>query len=71
MSMRDEGHGAAIERGQVVTIAPEGARIKSLTRDGITTPPLPTMEGLTIQTGELVYFFLFDDGRGMVIARIP
>jgi len=68
--MAGEAYGAPIERGQVVAKTGEGLRIASYDRSGVITPPLPMMAGAEAETGERVYFFMFDDGRGMVIARM-
>ena len=60
--------GALIERGRVIEKTDTGYRVKSLTRDGITTPPIPAMGEAEHQAGSLVYFFVFGDGRGMILA---
>ncbi|MGI6234433.1 MAG: hypothetical protein ACOYI6_04160 [Christensenellales bacterium] len=60
--------GALIERGRVIEKTDTGYRVKSLTRDGITTPPIPAMGGAEHQAGSLVYFFVFGDGHGMILA---
>lgn len=66
-----ESYGAMIQRGKILSITSEGARIQSLSREGVQTPPLPFLSGFSAKAGELVYFFMFDDGRGMVLSKIP
>jgi hypothetical protein len=61
-------YGACIERGQVFEASEGGYKIENLTRPGITTPPIPALHGGTFSIGEKVYFFLFDDGHGGIIA---
>ncbi|MBP3541811.1 MAG: hypothetical protein J6K72_08405 [Clostridia bacterium] len=60
--------GAMIERGEVAEVTPEGYRVKSYDRDGVTTGVLPTAGGKTFAIGEKVYFFMFPDGKGLVLA---
>lgn len=60
--------GANIERGRIVEIIEASYTVLSLTRDGITTPPIPAIGTQTYEAGDLVYFFLFCDGRGAIIA---
>jgi hypothetical protein len=63
-------YGARIERG-VVDEATEGKYIiASLTRPGVTTPPIPALIGGTFSVGEKVYFFLFEDGHGGIFAAL-
>lgn len=61
-------YGAVIEQGRV--IAPEGGgyRVESLSRPGIRTLPLQAAHGEVFSPGDLVYFFMFRDGRGMIIS---
>lgn len=79
-------YGAIIERGEITGMENGGYIVKSLSRHGVTTPPIPAQEAIkeiivdgehavhieyeTYAAGDRVYFFMFDDGRGMVIARI-
>lgn len=65
----DEQYGARIERGRVQSVSKEGARIASIDRDGVQTPPLKALSSLPLAEGDFVYFFLFDDGRGRVLDR--
>lgn len=69
---RERGYGAKIERGEVAVMTGEGAVVRSFCRDGIITPPLPHIgTGDALRTGDKVWFFLFPDGTGAVIARMP
>jgi len=61
------GYGAVIERGTVVSRTDTGYRVKSLSREGIVTLPLETQTGRDLQIGDDVYYFMFDDGRGMIV----
>lgn len=63
-----EGHGAAVERGVVETIESGGYRVASMTRYGITTPVLKSLE-TDLKVGDRVYFFLFPDGDGLILAK--
>ena len=79
-------YGAIIERGEIMGMEDGGYIVKSLSRMGVITPPIQAQEpiekinagtdaGFEIEyrkyaAGDRVYFFMFDDGRGMVIAPI-
>lgn len=63
-----EGYGAALERGVVETIEGGGYRVASMTRYGITTPVLKSLE-TDLKVGDRVYFFLFPDGDGLILAK--
>lgn len=59
---------AAIERGIIMRTNNQEYVVESFTRDGIITPPIPAaIAGLSV--GDCVYFFLFDDGQGLIIGR--
>ncbi|MDD3881888.1 MAG: hypothetical protein PHI27_06515 [Eubacteriales bacterium] len=60
-------YGACIERGAVVSVADGLYIVRSLTRDGIITPAIPAISG-TYQADDTVYFFLFPDGHGAILA---
>ena len=66
-----------IERGEILEQSAGGYIIKSLDRDGITTPPLRTIQdgqaGVTppaYAVGDKVYYFIFKDGTGRIICGI-
>lgn len=66
-----------IERGEILEINQSGYVIKSLDRDGITTPPIKTIEdgqaGIVppvYAVGNKVYYFIFKDGTGRVIGTV-
>lgn len=61
--------GAMIERGRVKEVTVAGARVESLTRPGIVTMPLQTIDGSTVSDGDAVFFFEYEDGQGMILAR--
>lgn len=61
-------YGAAIERGVISAVESGGYRVKSDTRDGVTTPVLPYLGEGSLQANDKVYFFMFDDGGGAILA---
>lgn len=64
-----ENGGAFIERG-IVTEAENGSfRVASYSRQGVTTPMIKSVDS-TVNTGDKVYFFLFDDGGGMILGKL-
>lgn len=63
-------YGARIERGQVVGASDAQYAVKSVTREGIYTPPIPAIDNTAYTVGDMVYFFLFEDGTGAILARI-
>lgn len=63
-------YGAYIERGKVLEKTSSGYKVQSLTRDGITTPPIPATGNSEYTADDAVYFFLFNDGRGAILAKI-
>ncbi len=63
-------YGAQIERGRIKKLADNGYEVESLERIGIVTPPIPTMGNKQYTVGDMVYFFLFDDGTGMIICNM-
>lgn len=69
--MEKEQNGAFIERGRIQTAENGRYRVQSVSRDGITTPPigalLPEEE---YSPGQLVYFFLFPDGDGLILTKM-
>ena len=65
--MKNE-YGATIERGVIAEACEDGYKIRSLTRDGIVTPALPSISGTAYRAGDRVYFFVFDDGHGAILA---
>lgn len=58
------------ERGNVVAVM-DGLlyKVKSYTRDGIISRWIEAVQG-QYQKGDDVYFFMFDDGRGMILGRM-
>ena len=64
----NQQYGATIERGFIAEVCEDGYRVKSYTRDGIMTPALPSASGAAYKAGDRVYFFVFDDGHGAILA---
>jgi len=44
-------------------------KVESYTRDGIVSRWIEAVQG-EYQSGDDVYFFMFDDGRGMILGRL-
>lgn len=65
-----DGYGASIERGIVLAAESDGYRVKSLTRDGVVTPPIAAVGEGEYAVGARVYFFVFDDGRGAILGSM-
>lgn len=61
-------YGAAIERGVITEVCAGGYRISSYSRKGITTPAIPSIDGRIYMAGDRVYYFMFDDGHGAILA---
>ena len=72
--MASEGNitGAIIERGKIISAANGQYIVQSFTRDGVVTLPLVTPYGTTetYAEGDMVYFFVFCDGHGMILRKI-
>lgn len=69
--MNEEMYGACIERGRIKTAEGGRYRVESITRAGITTPPLkPLFPERGYEVNDLVYFFLFTDGDGMILEKM-
>lgn len=66
--MDKQSCGAQIERGRIYAANDGTYRVESLTRYGIITPFLPTIGGELFQIGEIVEYFMFDDGDGRIFA---
>ena len=55
-------YGAVIERGEIIESENNLYVVRSLTRSGVITPPMRATDG--------IYFFMFDDGNGRIIAGL-
>lgn len=66
--------GAVIERGTVTEAVTESGtticRVDSLDRPGVMGHGLVCLHGEP-EEGDRVYFFMFADGTGMVVGKIP
>ena len=58
--------GAMIERGKITAAEADGYTVESFDRPGATGFGLSGPNGLAV--GDIVYFFLFSDGKGMVLS---
>lgn len=64
--------GASVERGYVKNITQEGIRVESITRPGIVTPPMELLEVMEDpQPGDMVYYYMFSDGKCRILAVKP
>lgn len=62
-------YGAIIERGKIVSIQDNGLfTVASFDREGITTPPIASLDGHLYTVDDTVYFFLFRDGTGKILS---
>lgn len=69
--MKNEIYGSTLERGLIEKIENGKYRVSSLTRDGILSMPIKsTNETDTYSIGDKVYFFLFDDGDGLILSKM-
>lgn len=67
--MKNEKYGAPLERGVIEQIKDQKYTVASISRKGITSPPIPSAAKDTLSIGDLVFFFLFDDGDGLILAK--
>jgi len=58
-----------IERGKIVEAKDGGYKVESYTRGGVTSRFLDPGT-VVCATGDEVYFFMFPDGRGMILGKI-
>lgn len=76
----NERWGAWIERGIIDAVDGSRYRIKSICRDGVTTPWLEVLcvnpkltdaeyKPTEYKTGDMVYFFMFPDGHGAILGK--
>ena len=60
---------AMIERGTVAAVSNGKYIVASVDREGIRTPGIGAVSGSYI-VGDVVYFFLFDDGTGKILCKL-
>lgn len=70
MNQENNSYGAKIERGYVTQATDGKYIVQSYDRTGLTTPPIETINQQQYNAGDRVYFFLFDDGSGKIIASM-
>lgn len=58
---------AEIERGIVTRVKDGKCKVSSISSFGLETPYLPCTED--IHENDVVYYFMFDDGKGRVIGK--
>jgi len=63
-------YGAIIERGEILAATEDGYTVASLDREGIESPPIQAADSAAYTVGDTVYFFLFRDGTGKIIAKV-
>lgn len=63
-------YGALIERGVITAEIDGGYSVESFDRKGVITPPITGISQETYSAGDRVFFFLFNDGHGKILARL-
>lgn len=66
-----EQFGACIERGEIAEIVDNGYIVRSYSRFDILTQKIYSINDTAYSIGDIVYFFMFPDGNGMIISAIP
>ena len=67
--MAMEFFGTAMERGTIISVTEQGARVASTDRPGIVTKPLKAMFNKPMQVGWTVFFIEYENGSGLVISH--
>lgn len=84
MDKSEETGCTCIERGEIDRIEDGGFIVKSLTRKDVETRPMqcanlyvneykgepPIEDKYQYEPGDRVYFFMFPDGRGMILGKM-
>lgn len=70
MNQENNSYGANIERGVIRRVTESGYIVQSYDRSGLMTPPIVDIHQRQHSAGDRVYFFLFDDGSGKIIASM-
>lgn len=60
---------AYIERGEITQVTQDGYCLKSYGRSGLEVRYIPALGGAEYKTGDRVYFFIFTDGKGLIIDK--
>lgn len=61
--------GALIERGEITQVRDDGYIIRSYSRYPVMTNPLKSIAADIFRVGDTVYYFMFDDGSGLILSR--
>ena len=72
IAMRNENsppYGALIERGLVTKETESGYVVESCDRRGVVSPPIAGINNEMYSAGDRVFFFLFDDGDGLIVRK--
>ena len=73
-AQEDRSTTAAIERGRIVDARDGAFKVSSWSRGGVISrylhPLQPNLETEPFGVGDEVYFFMFPDGRGLILGRI-
>lgn len=68
--MKKEMYGAPLERGRIEKIENGKYTVASITRNGISSLPIPALNPAeTFSIGDNVYFYLFADGTGIILCK--
>lgn len=68
--MKEVIYGAPVERGIIVKKENNKYTVMSLTRNGIVSLPMGAIGNNNYNENDMVYFFLFEDGNGLILSTI-
>lgn len=60
---------AYLERGIITQVMGTRYCLNSFSRSGLSIRDIPAFGGAEYKTGDRVYFFIFDDGTGLILDK--
>jgi microcystin-dependent protein len=69
-TMQQYPYGGTIDRGVIISVAEDGARVASYTKPGVVTGPLKATFVNPMQVGWQVLYVDYEDGRGAILSHI-
>jgi hypothetical protein len=63
-------YGGTIDRGVIISVSQDGARVLSYTKPGVVTRPLKATFVNPMQVGWQVFYVDYEDGRGAILSHI-